>query len=268
VYAPDVLAEPSHHLVEPHSADDLLRASFMLWPARRVRVESTPPGASVTLDGRLLAGRTPLELPPLRRTQGAALSIEADQHLPLRVEVPTGTVSLVRGVLERARGLVVTSVPEGARVAVDGQDRGLTPTPELAVPADRPFVLRVTRAGYRASQRTVDPRRLSLPLVELHLEELPILALPLAPTERARARELLGERRRLMLELLATRRRLDVARLGLTRVQRTRQRFVTPVVDAEAAVAQVEASLDDLKGELDRVEGELDALRAAAEGRP
>ena len=51
------------------------------------------------------------------------------------------------------------------------------------------------------------------------------------------------------------------------RVSRTRQRFVAPVVDAEAAVAQVEAALDDLKVELDRVEGELEGLRTAAEGR-
>jgi serine/threonine protein kinase len=267
VAAPDVLPEPPHHLIEPRVAEELLSAPFVLWPSRRVRVDSTPPGARVTLDGRLLAGRTPLELPPLRRTQGATLGIEADAHLPLRVEVPTGTVSLVRVALERARGLVVTSVPEAAQVMVDGRVLGRTPTAELPVPAERPFVLRVSRAGYRAAQRTVDPLRLRGPVLEVRLEELPLLALPLPPSERARARELLAERRRLTIELLATRRRLDVARLALTRVARTRQRFVAPVVDAEAAVAQVEAALDDLKGELDRVEGELEALRSAAEGR-
>lgn len=267
VAAPDVLPDPPHHLIEPRVAEELLSAPFVLWPSRRVRVDSVPSGARVTLDGRLLAGRTPLELPPLRRTQGATLSVEADAHLPLRVEIPTGTVSLVRVVLERARGLVVTSVPEAAQVMVDGRELGRTPTPELPVPADRPFVLRVSRAGYRASQRTIDPLRLRGPLLEVRLEELPILALPLAPSDRARARELLAERRRLTIELLATRRRLDAARLVLTRVSRTRQRFVAPVVDAEAAVAQVEAALDDLKSELDRVEGELEGLRTAAEGR-
>lgn len=267
VHAPDMLPDPPHQLVEPSTADELLRASFLLFPSRRVRVESTPPGATVTQDGRLLPGRTPLELPPLRRTQGATLTVEAQGFLPLRMEVPTGTVSLVRATLERARGLSVISVPEGARVVVEGQDRGLTPTLELAVPADRPFVVRVSRAGYRAAQRTVDPRRLREPLLEVRLEELPILALPLAPTERARARELLAERRRLTFELLATRRRLDAARQGLTQASRTRQRFVAVVVDAEARVAQLEAALDDVKGELDRVEGELEALRGAAEGR-
>ena len=110
----------------------------------RLVVNSTPKGASVTLDGRL-RGRTPLTLDKLplrafvvRIVQPGFLTARQDVTLSPRSSSRTLTFRLTpaRGVAPAARGrqdsaatgsLYVASRPAGARVFVDGRPAGVTP---------------------------------------------------------------------------------------------------------------------------------------------
>ena len=99
-----------------------------------LKVESTPAGARVLLDGRDL-GTTPVE--------GVAVALgshevrlELDGYRPWveRVEVVIGEAAEVAAFLERrTAGLTVTSEPAGATVRVDDKPAGETPTSRLEV---------------------------------------------------------------------------------------------------------------------------------------
>jgi hypothetical protein len=93
-----------------------------------VHVASRPSGGDVLLDGQLVAGKTPLALKDLPvgphvvevRLQGIA----AASH----VEVGDGAPVLLELALVPAEGaLQLESTPSGARVRVDGIERGVTP---------------------------------------------------------------------------------------------------------------------------------------------
>ena len=126
-----------------------------------IRVESKPGGGEVWLDGRKVDGKTPLTIP---RVPVGTHTVEirlGEQAAVIETKVHGAAPVLIDVGLTTAEGrLAVASEPPGARVLVDGVERGTTPcdighlTPgkhkvtlqkEGFIPAERP--VEVTRDG-------------------------------------------------------------------------------------------------------------------------
>jgi hypothetical protein len=123
--------------------------AFRLRPlAGNLRIETTPAGATVKLDGQE-RGKTPLPL--LGVSVGEhRLELALDGFLPVSktVEVADQQTTTVKEVLERAQGSIVcVSVPPGAKITLDGQDVGTTPQTLQAVPVGR-RLLTLSLPGY------------------------------------------------------------------------------------------------------------------------
>ena len=110
-----------------------------------LRVESTPTGAAVYLDG-VRRGKTPLAISRIEsKAYAIKLSTDLYHDLELQAYVPEGKTKLIRKALRPAHGtLVVTSSPSGASVEVDGSKRGATPLTLAKMPSGNHMV-RVTR---------------------------------------------------------------------------------------------------------------------------
>jgi hypothetical protein len=111
-------------------------------------VESTPPGADISIDGAA-RGKTPLtlEMPAGEHT------IELRRRGITRrftVNVPPGEAvrqALDWSTVKPVGALTVTSEPTGARVLVDGTERGVTPVTIADLPAGRRRVVLQSSAG-------------------------------------------------------------------------------------------------------------------------
>ena len=131
-----------------------------------VQLDSQPAGATVLLDGEQL-GVTPLETEFMHGPH--ALELSLDRHKPVTVEQNFAAGSVVRLqdiVLPPADGtLVLSSVPAGATISVDGVFHGTTPA-TLTLESGKEHAVRLTRPGY---QRLDKPVRLT-PEEKLDLE--------------------------------------------------------------------------------------------------
>jgi len=122
------------------------------------RIESTPPGARVWVDGRELADRTPLRvelIPEVEHVVEVGHEGMATAHRRV-----VGQVSQRPRVLdfrlEPAGTLDVSSVPPGARVTVDGRSiEGTTPLVLDDVPAGREVRIRAEVPGMEPAVRRV-----------------------------------------------------------------------------------------------------------------
>lgn len=117
--------------------------------AGNLRVETTPPGATVAVDGTE-RGQTPLALMGLPIGQHQ-VSLTLEGHLPVSrtVEIQDQELAVVQEKLVRAEGsIAVRSVPRGARVVLDGEDKGVTPRTLEHVPVGM-RMLSISLEGYR-----------------------------------------------------------------------------------------------------------------------
>jgi hypothetical protein len=137
-------------------------------------VSTNPPGASVTVGGERLDGRTPLV---------ADLALEAGEHevrlgLPgadevrrkVTVEPGQRAVSL-HEVLAGGGEVQVETRPAGATVLLDGQDVGKTPLTLDSVPYDRVRRLEVRLEGRRTQAVELPVDRPEVHVVKLRLEQ-------------------------------------------------------------------------------------------------
>ncbi|MBK6849473.1 MAG: PEGA domain-containing protein [Proteobacteria bacterium] len=102
-----------------------------------LRVESTPAGARLRLDGQPVAGVTPLEL---EATPGEhQLALEHPDYRATQRSVSVGSGPHAGTVQIALRGglLTMRSRPLGAQVSVDGRPLGTTPLVEVTVPLGR-----------------------------------------------------------------------------------------------------------------------------------
>jgi len=138
-----------------------------------LRIETTPPGATVWLDG-LVVGQSPLELKNLRAGP-RHLRILEDGYAPAEVslELGEGTTDLpLRFAMSpTAARLTVRSEPDGATVRVDGRTIGTTPLDQALLGTGRHEV-RVERQGFRAQTRRIEAGAGQPLLVALRLEPL------------------------------------------------------------------------------------------------
>ncbi|MFQ5669077.1 MAG: PEGA domain-containing protein [Acidobacteriota bacterium] len=124
------------------------------WAA--VTVRSTPAGAAVRVDGKMV-GTTPVTVDLLEGAHAVALHLAG--HKPrsetIRVaarrpmEIGPLNLDLVDAHLK------VQSAPGGATVTLDGQYRGETPM-DLPLAAGRTHTIRVSKAGHETATRTVN----------------------------------------------------------------------------------------------------------------
>jgi hypothetical protein len=99
------------------------------WPESAVMLESSPPGAEVSLDGRP-AGRTPLRLAsrPLPLQDRVAVRLKGYRDWSGALTASPGETRRVELQLETLPGSVsLSSVPPGALVTLDQQETGRTP---------------------------------------------------------------------------------------------------------------------------------------------
>ncbi|MDA0578049.1 MAG: PEGA domain-containing protein [Verrucomicrobia bacterium] len=93
-----------------------------------LHVSSEPPGAAVEIDGSP-RGITPMHVPGIAEGEHLVIltKLGFDEHRK-SVRVNAGTRQALDVKLEPARGLVLLdTVPTGARITIDGADRGTTP---------------------------------------------------------------------------------------------------------------------------------------------
>lgn len=120
------------------------------------RVETTPPGATVFLDG-VEVGKTPLKT-RFRAGQSNEVRLELDGYFPVRrrVEVNTNEHVDLRVVLDRGANLDVSSEPQGAQVYFDGgMVLAATPGTTSLLPVGSTELV-IARPGYVAERRTVE----------------------------------------------------------------------------------------------------------------
>ena len=112
-------------------------------------VNSTPPGAKISLDGEAL-GAAPLTT----KVSGGAHKLEATlegyvrEEKTLELTPKSGPVSFV---LAKEPTVRITSMPGGAEVTIDGQPAGKSPVSKGLPPGAH--TVRVTADGYQASER-------------------------------------------------------------------------------------------------------------------
>ena len=162
-------------------------AGVVHWRAQRVpaprgatlMVATTPAGARIEIDGRAQADVTPaamLDLPAGRHE--LRLSAPGYAELERPIVLADGERQLVDVVLPPSvRRLELRSVPDGARVFVDGQLQGATTPAVLSMSGDDIHELRVEKDGYEPVIRGFTPD-----------DRGPELVLTLAPERQARGR--------------------------------------------------------------------------------
>lgn len=120
-----------------------------------LRVETTPPGAEVRIDGRV-AGRSPLTVRGLAVKGAHRVEVSRDGYGVARADVAinANTVTTSALVLEMGTAsMLVTTEPGGGEIRVDGTVRGTAPV-TAALPLGR-HVFRATRDGYNVAETTL-----------------------------------------------------------------------------------------------------------------
>ncbi|NJK90312.1 MAG: PEGA domain-containing protein [Myxococcales bacterium] len=252
-----VTAEPVRFA---RAGSTLLHVEWTFQPSVDVRIEASPAGAAVTVDGAF-AGQAPLSLPPVLVGRSLEILIQATDHIPLRERLlAEEDIVLVRE-LERGRKVEILSEPSPAAVMVDGSEVGQTPLADAVVPSERAFDLVISRPGYRALTKRVDGRRLKEgAALSFALKALPLRSLALTTDERA--------------EVSRIERALRSARRELARVTRARASAnarasashrqdldVFERAEVENDADRYGDRIDELEARIEDLEGEIEGIR-------
>ena len=124
-----------------------------------ITVNSTPVGATVAVDGRVM-GETPLRMALTAGTYALELRLVRYQTWHTRLIVIADQPQAIEGVvLQPAEGrLTVSSTPSGATVLAGSRYAGLTPL-TIALAPNTEHTLRISKTGYETTQQqvTVEP---------------------------------------------------------------------------------------------------------------
>lgn len=125
----------------------------------KYRVETTPPGATVYLDGTPVEKKTPVEVELIPDIE-YRIVVKLDKHATKMAVIKASVGEEVRPIpfkLERAGTLKITTMPPGATITVDDievADR-VTPMTLRDVPSGRPVKVRAEIKGMPAATKTV-----------------------------------------------------------------------------------------------------------------
>ena len=136
-------------------------ALFFFFP-RSIRIQTSPPGAQVLLDGKPV-GETPYSGSVRFGTHLMEVRLNGYDTVVQEVRSSQGPVDLV---LQPATSWAdIRSIPPGASVTLDGRPLGSTPCNGVRVP-DNPAVLVVSLRGFKRWEGTLGPgRRPPVPIV-------------------------------------------------------------------------------------------------------
>jgi serine/threonine-protein kinase len=127
-----------------------------------LNVESEPPGAEVTLNGRLLEGRTPLKIPSLIADEPVKITVSKDGRISKStMETPHDgeerqvmlTLPVDKAAIPSGR-ITVTTSPSGCAVSIDEQAVGRSPIEGHTV-RPGPHSVKVECENYQAETRAV-----------------------------------------------------------------------------------------------------------------
>lgn len=126
-------------------------------PEVHLEIVSAPSGASVRVDGRVQASKTPLRLSGLEQGQRYSIAVEMAGYQPWTSSHLVGETSVQQiAVLKPiVRSLLVESTPPGADVFIDDNLVGQTPLTVPSVQVARPLRLRLELGGHLPVQREV-----------------------------------------------------------------------------------------------------------------
>ena len=148
--------------------------------ATTVTVTSNPPGAQAFVAGKPI-GATPTQFQPEDTKNVQAVEFRLDGYFPESVEFNPGAnqtqVAASLSPTTLAKTISVNSIPDGARVTIDGTEVGRTPIAGLTVvyardSKDNPWRAKdlvLSKPYYQAESFRIDPSTGSPPRVELSL---------------------------------------------------------------------------------------------------
>lgn len=149
-------------------------------PVVAVTVESVPSGASITLESGAVLGVAPLRIPLTVPASGLLrLTASSEGFTPETQEKTTtggGPVAFqfaLKPVDPSSGMLMVSSVPEGATIMLDGKPVGVTPRTLTGLSAKKDHLVVVSLDGYRREQRTVSLKAGSVEDLAVQLKARP-----------------------------------------------------------------------------------------------
>ncbi|HEX8818952.1 MAG TPA: serine/threonine-protein kinase [Archangium sp.] len=211
-------------------------------------VESAPPGATVLLDGKPTAVRTPGVLRELALDRELHVRFEKEGREPREVSVrltkqgATKTIS-VDLPAEQARpgGLEIVTEPPGATVVLDGRTlEGATPLTVSELASGVEHFVRVTLEGYQEETTTVKVEPGATAPVKLALKAIPPPEPP--PASAADARGKKGKREKQTGEVVLSSTPAADILLGARKLGRTPATVTLPA--GKVALTFVNAELD------------------------
>lgn len=128
-----------------------------------VRLQTTPPGATVLVDGREIEGTTPLNVPELEPGTNHSIAVALDGYVTQsqNVLLDAGEVEELSFTLEETplgeneARLRLTTDPPTATVSIDGVEQEGTSPYVLRLEAGSRRIV-VSRAGYRSSEQRIE----------------------------------------------------------------------------------------------------------------
>ena len=127
-------------------------------PATNIYIVSRPSGATITLDGKVLSGVTPQQL-PVAPNVSLHVHVELARYAPFDGDytVLAGATLQVTALLQAAPALLhVETTPPGAQVTLAGTPLGETPLTSKGLTAGTGEDLVITRAGYETVRQKID----------------------------------------------------------------------------------------------------------------
>ncbi len=235
---------------------------FSLKPTQTFRVVTTPAGADVLVDGNILPGVTPKDLPPVVAGDQVEVTVRLtgylDEKFVLEASPETPLVRELK--LKQANVINIISEPPGAKVFIGEEQRGVTPQYDVPVPKGR-FRVRIALPGFKTWKKRLRGKRIGEEGIRVTLTPAPLLAMDLKPEERREAKKL--DRR-----LTRLRHQLESAQRKLAKVERIHERVTSDPNSMFGQRAKVERAVDvssqrveQLEAAYGEVEVQLEVLR-------
>jgi len=259
VRRPDYLSIPKEVILRIPSGTAKTSAHFTLKEGRVVRIETTPPEATLTVNELRMKGVTPLVLEPIVLGETASVSVQLEGYLPgfIAISAGTETASVVRLTLEKGVAVDVSSDPPGAEVYVDKVLRGRTPIYGLVVPESRRFVVRMSKRGFKPWYKTFVAKKLSADGVVAELVPRAFLDLPMNKEDRTQANLLDKKVRDIQVALRIEQRKLAQAEKKLVDLENRGAPHIGDLADAQNAVDKTRERIEGLENLLQEAQNEL-----------
>ena len=263
------IAVPEEVSVQIPSDTGKTAARFVFDRARVFRLETDPPGASVTVNDEALSGGTPLDLPPTRYGDSATVSVSLEGFLPgtLVLDARPDTATVATLTLEAALKIDIVTDPPGATVWIDGKAIGETPAWAVPVPSRTAFRLKVNRRGFKPFSQRYVGTRIKTGRIEIPLADLPLLDMPLTAAERRDAKQLGGQLAQARRALRASRASLQRSEAALDALQRRGTSKIALAARAHDAVNEARSQVELRESEQDEAIDLVEQFRATVLAR-